>query len=339
TPSSPKPRASTRRWKQRTTPTSTLRSSTPISTASPFRRLPMPSLPAARRSSLRRAMATWLSPIATGRRVRSRSRWMGLSKCCRARWIEVLSSSFRAGAWLFMIKLAIPRQRGGHVLRPIRGPLSARQQFVDNTMRASLHTTALTARPLIAASAHATAAEVRVLTVGSTQLAAKAIATDFEKQTRNQVTFTIRPPFDIDKELAAKTFDAIILSVPAMDNHDEAGDLAPMSRVALARVGVGVVVKEGGPVPDVSTPEKLKAAVLTARSLTYTDPATPNTSGAIAGAALAKLGILDEVKGKTRHAALAVGGELVAKGEVELGFFNLSEIPKGVTVAGALPAP
>ena len=206
-------------------------------------------------------------------------------------------------------------------------------------MCASLHTTALTALTLIASSALATAAEVRVLTVGSTQVAAKAIAADFEKQTRNQVTFTIRPPFDIDKELAAKTFDAIILSVPAMDNHDEAGDLAPMSRVALARVGVGVVVKEGGPVPDVSTPEKLKAAVLTARSLTYTDPATPNTSGVIAGAALAKLGILDEVKGKTRHAALAVGGELVAKGEVELGFFNLSEIPKGVTVAGALPTP
>jgi molybdate transport system substrate-binding protein len=107
-----------------------------------------------------------------------------------------------------------------------------------------------------------------------------------------------------------------------MDNHDEAGDLVPISRVALARVGVGVVVKQGGPVPDVSTPEKLKAAVLAARSLTYTDPATPNTSGAIAGAALAKLGILDEIKGKTRHAALAVGGELVAKGEVELGFFN-----------------
>ena len=98
-------------------------------------------------------------------------------------------------------------------------------------------------------------------------------------------------------------------------------------------------MREGGPVPDVSTPEKLKAAVLAARSLTHTDPAIPNTSGAIAGAALAKLGILDEVKDKTRHAALTVGGELVAKGEVELGFFNLSEIPKGVTVAGALPGP
>jgi molybdate transport system substrate-binding protein len=193
---------------------------------------------------------------------------------------------------------------------------------------------------LIASLTLATAAEVRVLSVGSTQIAAKAIAAEFEKQTgQHKVTFTIRPPFDIDKELAAKTFDAVILSVPAMDNHDEAGDLAPMSRIALARVGVGVVVKEGGPVPDVSTPEKLKAAVLAARSLTHTDPAIPNTSGAIAGAALAKLGILDEVKGKMRHATLPVGGELVAKGEVELSFFNLSEIPKGVIVAGALPGP
>jgi molybdate transport system substrate-binding protein len=211
--------------------------------------------------------------------------------------------------------------------------------FLEDTMRQSFRTIAVSALTLIASSTLATAAEVRVLSVGSTQIAAKAIAAEFEKQTGHKVIFTIRPPFNIDKELVEKTFDAVILSVPAMDNHDEAGDLVPMSRVALARVGVGVVVKEGGPVPDVSTPDKLKAAVLAARSLTYTDPATPNTSGAIAGAALANLGILDEIKDKTRHASLALGGELVAKGEVELGFFNLSEVSKGVTVAGALPGP
>jgi molybdate transport system substrate-binding protein len=211
--------------------------------------------------------------------------------------------------------------------------------FLEDIMPPSFRTIVVSTLILIVSSTLAAAAEVRVLSVGSTQIAARVIATEFEKQTRNKVTFTIRPPFDIDKELAEKTFDAVILSVPAMDNHDEAGDLAPMSRVALARVGVGVVVKEGSFVPDVSTPEKLKATVLAARSLIYTDPATPNTSGAIVGAALAKLGILDEIKGKTRHAALAAGGELVAKGEVELGFFNLSEIPKGVTVAGALPVP
>ena len=125
-----------------------------------------------------------------------------------------------------------------------------------------MRTIAVSGLTLIVSSTLASAAEVRALSVGSTQIAAKAIATEFEKQTGHKVTFTIRPPFDIDKELAEKTFDAVILSVPAMDNHDEAGDLVPMSRVALARVGVGVVVKEGGPVPDVSAPKKLKAAVL-----------------------------------------------------------------------------
>ena len=129
-------------------------------------------------------------------------------------------------------------------------------------MHPSFRTIVVSTLILIVSSTLAAAAEVRVLSVGSTQIAARVIATEFEKQTRNKVTFTIRPPFDIDKELAEKTFDAVILSVPAMDNHDEAGDLAPMSRVALARVGVGVVVKQGGPVPDVSTPQKLKATPL-----------------------------------------------------------------------------
>src|SRR5215470_2578754 len=153
-------------------------------------------------------------------------------------------------------------------------------------MRLFFRPIAVSVLTLIVSSTLASAAEVRVLSVGSTQIAAKAIAAEFEKQSSHKVTFTIRAPFDIDKELAEKTFDAVILSVPAMDNHDEAGDLAPMSRVALARVGVGVVVKEGGPVPDVSTPEKLRAAVLAVRSLTHADPAIPNTSGAIAGARL-----------------------------------------------------
>jgi ABC-type molybdate transport system substrate-binding protein len=89
-------------------------------------------------------------------------------------------------------------------------------------MHLAFRTIAVSTLTLIISSTLAPAAEVRVLSVGSTQVAAKAIATEFEKQTGHKVTFTIRPPFDIDKELAEKTFDAVILSVPAMDKHDEA---------------------------------------------------------------------------------------------------------------------
>ncbi len=206
-------------------------------------------------------------------------------------------------------------------------------------MDVARHRIGLIALTLIASAGVAAAAEVRVLSVGSTSTAAKALAADFAKQSGHQVTFTITPPFNIDKELAAKTFDAIIISVPAMEAHDQVGTLVQGTRLALARVGVGVVVKDGAPIPDVSTPEKFKAAVLAARSLTHGDPTLANTAGAIVVAAFSKLGIADEVKAKTRHAPLAAGGKLVADGEVEMGFYNVSELPHGVTLAGPLPGP
>ena len=192
---------------------------------------------------------------------------------------------------------------------------------------------------LVASTGLASAAEVRVLSVGSTQVAAKALAADFAKATGHTVNFTIRPPFNIDEEFGKNTFDVLILSVPAMETYDDAGNLAPKTRKPLARVGVGVVVRDGAPKPDVSTPEKLKTAILAARSITHGDPKLANTSGAIAAAAIDKLGIGGEVKPKLKIAGLGPGGEMVAKGEIEMGFYNLSEIPKGTAVAGPLPAP
>src|SRR5262249_15198124 len=98
--------------------------------------------------------------------------------------------------------------------------------------------------------------------------------------------------------------------------------------------------REGGRAPSRRLDAREAESGCTGRTLPHLrQSGNPHTSGAIAGDALAKLGILDEVQGKTHHAALTSGGELVAKGEVEMGFFNLSEVPKGVTVAGPLPGP
>ena len=199
--------------------------------------------------------------------------------------------------------------------------------------------TATIALALAASTSLAGAGEVRVLSVGSTQVGAKALAADFAKASGHTVNFTIRPPFNIDEEFGKGTFDVLILSVPAMETYDKAGNLAPQSRKPLARVGVGVVVKDGAAKPDVSTPDKLKAAILAARSITHGDPKLPNTSGAITAAAIDKLGIGEQIKPKLKIAGLGPGGEMVAKGEIEMGFYNLSEIPHGTAVAGPLPAP
>ena len=188
---------------------------------------------------------------------------------------------------------------------------------------------------LMLLGARSDAAEVRALSVGSTQVAAKILAAIFREQTGHTVAVTATAPFMIGKQLAANPFDLLIISAPAMEEHDNDGDLRPGTRTALARVGVGVVVKQGMPTPDVSTVDTFRKAVLGAKSITYSDP----MSGSVAAAALAKAGILDEVQPKTRYAGLAPGGELVARDEIEFGFFNLSEIPPGATLAGPIPEP
>jgi molybdate transport system substrate-binding protein len=96
-------------------------------------------------------------------------------------------------------------------------------------------------------------------------------------------------------------------------------------------------VREGTKL-DLSTVETTRKALLDAKAITYSDSSTGGLSGPNAQKVLANLGVADAVKGKTKLAAN--GQELIARGEVDLGLFNVSEIPraKGVALAGPVPA-
>jgi molybdate transport system substrate-binding protein len=188
-------------------------------------------------------------------------------------------------------------------------------------------------------AAMANAAELRVLSLGSVQIAVKALAADFSKTTGDQVKLTIVAPSEISGKLAAATYDMVICSVPAMEALDKAGALRAGSRSPLSRVGIGVMVRDGAALPDVSTPEAFKKTLLAARSIVHGDPAVPNQSGVVTMKILANAGILDAIKTKARSANLAEGFAMVAKGEVELALFNLVELPAGVRLAGPVPAP
>jgi ABC-type molybdate transport system substrate-binding protein len=89
----------------------------------------------------------------------------------------------------------------------------------------------------------ADAADLRVLSVGSVQIAAKALAADFSKSTGNQLMLTIVAPSEIAGKLAAQTYDMVICSVPAMAALDQAGSLRPGSRSPLARVGSSMAIR------------------------------------------------------------------------------------------------
>ncbi len=208
-------------------------------------------------------------------------------------------------------------------------------------MRALVRTVTIAAM-LISFVGMAGAADIRVLSVGAVQIAVRNLAADFRKETGHQVIFTIASPAVVMQKIKAnEVHDAVIVSEPAMDQLDKEGIVNPESRVRLANTGIGVAVRDGAPVPDLSTPEAFKQALTAAKSIVHGDPTLPNQSGEKAQKILANAGILDAIKPKLQIAGLADGQALIAKGEVEIGLFNLSEITdgKGVKTAGPVPAP
>jgi molybdate transport system substrate-binding protein len=145
---------------------------------------------------------------------------------------------------------------------------------------------------------------------------------------------------EIQKKLAAgEKPDMVLMPVPALDALIKAGTLKAQPRPVLASVGIGVIVREGAPRPDISTPESFKNALLKARSVVHANPkATP--SGAHLAGVIDKLGIADAMQKKLTYSnALDGGVDFITKGEVEIGIYPISEViaVKGISLVGPLP--
>jgi molybdate transport system substrate-binding protein len=208
-------------------------------------------------------------------------------------------------------------------------------------MRA-LGRTVLMAATLMLLSHMAAAADIRVLSVGAVQHAVRALAAQHEKESGQRVVLTVgSPAVVLQKIKAGEIFDALIASEGAMDELDRDGIVNPESRVRLASTGLGIAVRAGTSL-DLSTPDAFKQALLAARSIVYGDPTLRYQSGEKTERVLAKAGILETLRPKLRVVAgLTTSQEMIAKGEVEMGFYNISEIPegKGLQFAGPVPAP
>jgi len=188
--------------------------------------------------------------------------------------------------------------------------------------------------------AQSTASEIKVLTAGAYRQVVDALVPGFEKHTGNKVTVDNGTTGQLTKRIeGGEAFDVLVITPKVVDEMIASGKLAAGSRVMLASVGVGVVVKEGAPKPDISTVDAFKKALLDAKSVAYIDPASGGSSGIYVDKLLVKLGIADQIKPKTK---LKQGGhvaDLIASGEAELGIHQISEIVpvKGVTLVGPLP--
>jgi molybdate transport system substrate-binding protein len=191
-----------------------------------------------------------------------------------------------------------------------------------------------------AAIPQTSAAEVKVLTAGAYKQVVLALVPDFEKQTGDKVVVDNGTTGELTKRIqGGEAFDVLVITPGAIAALTKAGKLAPGSEAKLATVGIGVVVKDGAPKPDISTVEKFKEALLAAKSVAYIDPASGGSSGIYVDKLLDKLGIADQVRPKAKLKKGGLVAELIANGEAELGIHQISEIVpvKGVTLVGPLP--
>jgi molybdate transport system substrate-binding protein len=130
--------------------------------------------------------------------------------------------------------------------------------------------------------------------------------------------------------------DLLIMVGSALDKLQAQGKVAPGSRVSLAQSPIGVAVKAGNPKPDISTVDALRKTLLAAKSVAYSDSA----SGVYVGSTLySRLGIADQMTPKSRKIPAEPVAAVVARGEAELGFQQISELlpVPGVDVVGPIP--
>jgi molybdate transport system substrate-binding protein len=193
----------------------------------------------------------------------------------------------------------------------------------------------------------ASAADVHVMISAGFFEAYSQLGPAFEKASGHRLVTTRGPsmgdsPEAIPTRLArGETADVVIMDGGATDELGKKGLVRPDSKVDLARSLIGMVVRAGATKPDIGSVEAFKSMLLAAKSIAYSD----SGSGTYLSTTLfPKLGIADQIAGKTRKVRGPPSGEpvaaVVARGESEIGFQQVAELihTPGVTFVGTIPA-
>jgi molybdate transport system substrate-binding protein len=198
---------------------------------------------------------------------------------------------------------------------------------------------------IVVASARAPQAnkdEIKVVTSGAFTAAYLELVPEYEHATHSKLVTEFGPSMGTTHNAIpvrlgrGEAIDVVIMAAPALDDLTKQGKIRADSRVDLVQSKIGMAVKAGAPKPDISTLDALKLTLLAAKSIAYSDSA----SGVYLSTELfPKLGIADQIKSKCRKIEADPVGGVVASGEVEIGFQQISELRpvKGIEIVGELP--
>jgi molybdate transport system substrate-binding protein len=183
-------------------------------------------------------------------------------------------------------------------------------------------------------SGAADAAEVRVMISNGPAAAFNALVPEFERQTGNKVLTSVNAiPVRLQRGEPA---DVLIMVGYALGDLTKQGKVVAGSSVDLAKSPIGIAVKSGAPKPDISSADAVKRALLAAKSVAYSDSA----SGVYVSTEMfQKLGIAEAMKDKAKKIPAEPVAGVVARGDAEIGFQQISEMlpVPGVDIVGQLP--
>jgi molybdate transport system substrate-binding protein len=185
------------------------------------------------------------------------------------------------------------------------------------------------------------AAEIKVFALQSPQIVMGELAGDFEHRTGYkiiQLSKTTESPAAVKARIdAGESFDAACLTTSVLDQLIKDGKLVADTRTNFMRVPIGVAVRSGAPKPDISTVEAFKRTLLNAKSIAYLKGFS---SGPYLEALFDRWGIGAELQQKAKRPDTDIVGELVARGEAEIGVTAIATMmaTKGVDVVGPIPS-
>ncbi|MDB5822673.1 MAG: hypothetical protein JWR21_1377 [Herminiimonas sp.] len=188
----------------------------------------------------------------------------------------------------------------------------------------------------------ATAAEIRVMVSSELVQTSRLLIPAFERETRYVVTAVSAPATGASTEtipyrlLRGEKADVLMMAKPALDELIAQGKVMQGSSVDFARTGMGMAVQSGSSRPNIRTVADLKRTLLNARSIACADgPGCVYLTTVL----FPRLGIAEQMKGKTRMIRDEPVGAVVARGGAELGIQQISELQAilGIEVLGPLP--
>ena len=182
------------------------------------------------------------------------------------------------------------------------------------------------------------AADIKVLASNGVRAALEELAPAFERETGNKLVLSFGLAAALKRQIeSGEAFDVAILTSAGIEDLAKQGKVDGGSRAAIARSGVGIGIRKGGPRPDIGTADAFKRTMLSAKSISW---AKEGQSGIYFAGLLERIGIAGQMKPKVVPAASgAEVGKLVASGQVEFGVILVNELmaAPGVEVLGPLP--